>query len=374
MTKINVVHLRASNFYGGPERQLHFHAVKSQDSEFNITISSFTERGQAPEFLNMIAASKINTHVFKVKNSYDPRAVRQVKTFLKDNNAHILCTHDPRSLVIGYLASRGNKTSLLAFSRGYTKDSLRVRIYGLMDRINLRFADHIIAVSLAQKRKLTSLLIPDNKISVVHNAINAEDFRKVEPLDLHARYRFPPGAKVCVTVGRFSAEKGQTYLVKAARKAINANDSLRFVLYGDGPDLTRIKKLIRRLSLENEIFCPGFEKNVTRSIKGACVLINPSLSEGFPNVVLEAMALRVPVIATAVGGVPELIRHGENGYLVPPKEPDAITRAILEVTSNPDKAARVAEKGWEMISKNFSFEGQYRKLAEIYHRIMANSR
>ena len=118
MNKLNILHLRASNFYGGPERQLHFHARQAQGSEFAITIGSFTEGGQTPQFLKVVAEDEIETHLFQVKNAYDPKAVAAVRNFLVNNDIRILCTHDYRTHLIGWLAARRIDTGWVAFSRG----------------------------------------------------------------------------------------------------------------------------------------------------------------------------------------------------------------------------------------------------------------
>lgn len=299
---MRILHLRASNFYGGPERQLHFHARHALGSNYDITIGSFTEGGQAPQFLKVIAEDKIETCLFRVKNAYDPKAVVTVRNFLKKNDTGVLCTHDYRTHLIGWLATRRRKAKWMAFSRGWTRENVKVRLYHTIDKVILRLADHIVAVSEAQKRRLTRLLIPEGKISVVLNAIEPQQFESIRKVDLRSKYGFASDNLVYISAGRFSREKGQIYLVKATAETIEQNPRLRFVLFGDGPDLEKIRRMVASLGYEDKIRCPGFEKNMLGCIKGADVVVNPSLSEGLPNVVFEAMALGVPVVATAVGG------------------------------------------------------------------------
>jgi glycosyltransferase involved in cell wall biosynthesis len=365
---MKILHLRASNFYGGPERQIHFHARLARQAGYQIIIGSFSEQGHGPEFLNIIAADNIDTHLFQVQSAYDFSAIGKLREYLKKNNIRILCTHDYRSHFIGFRATRDIRTGWAAFSRGWTKDTLRVRLYTLLEKSIIRFADHIVAVSGSQKRKLTKLFIPDTKITVAHNAVDYDFFKNVEPNDLRRQFNFPTDSIIVIAAGRFSREKGQRYLIKAAAAAIMKNRNLRFIIYGDGPDFDYIVSMIKKLDHEQYIKCPGFEKNLLKSLKGSDILVNPSLSEGLPNIVLEAMALGVPVIATAVGGVPELINNDINGILIPSSNSDAMASAIVRLAADLDRRNRLAGEGKSTITKEFTFEEQFAALNTVYRQ------
>lgn len=368
---MKILHLRASNFYGGPERQLHFHARQARGSEFTIIIGSFTEYAQTPQFLKVIAEDNIETHLFQVKNAYDPKAVAAVRGYLVSNDIRILCTHDYRTHLIGWLATARTDIRWVTFSRGWTRENPKVRLYHTIDKVILRFADHIVAVSESQKRKLTRLFIPKKKISVVHNATAPEQLDGVERVDLRSRFGFPSDTLLHMSAGRFSREKGQVYLVKAAVAALERNHLLRFVLFGDGPDLRKVRKLVAAFGCEDKILCPGFEKNVVGNLKGADVFVNPSLSEGLPSVVLEAMALGVPVVATAVGGVPEIITHRQTGYIVAAKDPKALAEGMLFMNRHRDQARKFAESALQFVTDNFTFDKQNRKLTAVYRKVLS---
>ncbi|HUV30007.1 MAG TPA: glycosyltransferase [Acidobacteriota bacterium] len=367
---MNIIHLRASNFYGGPERQLHVHAVRSLGSPYGVTVCSFVEHGLTPRFLKVIASDNVPTHAFDVRNPYDPAAVSALRRYMTQEQTDILCTHDYRSHLIGWLATRGSSTRWLAFSRGWTAENVKVRIYHTIEKMIIRFADHVVAVSDAQRRRLTRRLVPGRKMSVVHNAIDVSSLDNLQAVDLRSHYRFPSEAVICITAGRFSREKGQAFLVRAAAQALDPRPDLRFVLYGDGPDLASVRNLICRLGLQDRVLCPGFETDMMAHVKGADILINPSLSEGLPNVVLEAMALKIPVVATAVGGVPEIIDDGDTGYLVPARDVSAMAAAVVRAASEPKAAAQIAERGRRRVLDRFSFDLQYERLTEIYRKLV----
>lgn len=367
---MKILHLRASNFYGGPERQLHLHSRHLDGSEYELTVGSFSEAGRTPEFLEVIASDGLATKTLPVKNAYDPSAPGQLREYLKANAVDILCTHDYRTHAVGWRARRGTRCRWIAFSRGWTSENRKIKLYHTLDKIIVRFADHIVAVSEAQKKRLTRLMVPDRKISVVHNAVDAAALRSVRPVNLHARFNLPRHAVVFVAGGRFSREKGQVFLVRAALGALQRDDRLRFVLFGDGPDLDSIRRLVSDSGNEQAIICPGFERNLLGCLAGADGLVNASLSEGLPNIVLEAMAVGTPVIATAVGGVPELITDGRDGLLVPPRDAASLRAKIVMLAADTDKARALADAAAETVEKNFTFAGQARRLTEVYKRTM----
>ena len=365
---MNILHLRASNFYGGPERQLHLHAREARDSKYNVTVASFSENGNMPEYLQTIAEDNIPTHLFEVSSAYDTSVIALIRDYLEKGNVSILCSHDYRTTVWACLAARRSKSRWLAFSRGYTQDNLKVRLYHTVDKFLIRQANHIVAVSGAQKDRLRRLLIRERQISVVSNAIAPKIFDETETVNLRSRFAFEPDAIVAVSGGRFSREKGQRYLIEAAAVAIKQNPKLRFVLFGDGPDLEHEREHLRSLRLEGKVICPGFERNLVGCLKDADILVNPSLSEGLPNIVLEAMAVRTAAVATAVGGVPEIIDDGKTGLLVPARDADALAKAILRAADNSEMRAGLTEQALSLIKAEYSFERQFEKLAQLYDR------
>jgi glycosyltransferase involved in cell wall biosynthesis len=365
---MNILHLRVSNFYGGPERQLHFHARFARTTEYHVTIGSFSEHGERPEFLDTIEADGLAVHLFPVTSAYDRQAVSLLKNYLKANRIDVLCTHEYRTHLIGMLSTRGTNTGWVAFSRGWTMDNLKVRLYHLLDKGIIRFADHIVAVSKAQKKRLERLLITGKQISVAYNSIMPEAFDPVAPVNLRDRYGFPPDSVVCISAGRFSREKGQRFFVAAAGDALKSNAKLRFVLFGDGPDYADLSASIAAAGLTDSIRCPGHEKNLIGCLKGADILVNPSLSEGLPNIVLEGMAVGVPVIATAVGGVPEMLTDRQNGLLVPAADSKALSAALQSLAADRDLQKQVTHAAARTIKETFSFQQQFADIAAVYDR------
>jgi glycosyltransferase involved in cell wall biosynthesis len=370
-TGAKIVHLRATNFYGGPERQLHEHAKALCDTTYEITIASFVEQSQRPDLLQRAEVDGIKTFLLDVKSAYDFSAIKMIRNYLNENRTDIICTHDYRSHAIGFRARRGTRCRWVAFSRGWTSESLKIKTYHALDKIIVRFATHIVAVSRAQKDKLVRLMISGDKISVVHNAVDAAAVRAVRPVNLKKKFDFPENAYVVISGGRFSREKGQAFFVQAAVEAVKTDDRLRFVLFGDGPDLASMRRLVSSSGNDQKIICPGFERNLLGCLADADCLVNPSLSEGLPNIILEAMAAGTPVVATAVGGVPELITDGLNGLLVPPQDAASLRAKIITLATDTDTGRDIAAAARETVGKDFTFASQGQKLIDVYQRTLA---
>lgn len=363
---MRILHLRASNFYGGPERQIHLHAVTARTSPYRVSLGSFPEAKKTPAFITAARTDGIDTRVFPVSSSYDLSVTAAIKGYIGRNGIDLVCSHEYRTAVLCFLLSRGGGVRWCAFSRGSTRENVRTASFHLVEKALIRFAHRIVAVSNGERRRLRRYLIPETRVVVVENAVDPSLIASAPRKDIRRRLGFAPDSVVCVCAGRFSAEKGQVHLVEAARTVAARDGRLRVVMFGDGPDLPRIRKKIRDAGLEHTIICPGYESSLSSYLRDCDILVNPSLSEGMPNVVLEAMALEVPAVATAVGGVPELVEDGHTGRLVAPGSGQSLARGIMELAHNPRLRRSMGKAARKRIEGKFTSGAQFTKLCGVY--------
>lgn len=368
---MNILHVRASNFYGGPERQLHFHAREAEGSAHRVIIASFLEEGEEPAFITRIREDGLPTHCFDVRSAYDTSQVRQIRRYLREQEIDILCSHDHRSTVLGWLAARNDPARWIAFSRGFTLTNAKVRLYQTAEKLLTRRAAHVVAVSEAQKQKLRKLFIKDEHITVARNAIDVETLRAVPAVDLRERFGFAEDDLIFVAAGRFSIEKCQEMIIRATAKLLPRLPHLRFILFGMGFELEKMRALTRRLGVDSQVLCPGFEHDMLGCLKGADALINASSTEGLPNIVLEALAFEIPIVATAVGGVPEIVEDGRTGTLIPPLDEASLMRAIEATAGNMERARSMARAGLEFARRECTFARQFEVLSSVYERVGA---
>ncbi|MDO8523094.1 MAG: glycosyltransferase family 4 protein, partial [bacterium] len=171
------------------------------------------------------------------------------------------------------------------------------------------------------------------------------------------------------TIAEFTKNKGLEYLVEAIQK-LKEEGKLKFhlVIIGGGEDFEKIKQEVNRLDLENEILLAGFVMNAAKYLKAFDIFILPSLKEGLPYVVLEAMNAGLPIVASSVGGLTDLIENEKNGILIPPKNSDQIADALDELIHHPATRKKYGEHSLVLVSEKFSFEKMLLGTIDIYNR------
>jgi glycosyltransferase involved in cell wall biosynthesis len=169
--------------------------------------------------------------------------------------------------------------------------------------------------------------------------------------------------------GRLSPEKGQKYLILAAKRIVEQGHRIRFLIFGEGKDKKKLELLIKELNLQETVILAGFVKNTFDYMRQADLIVNPSLTEGLPNVILEALALKKPVVATAVGGTAEIIEDQKSGYLVAPEDPAALADKILYALQHLEESQELAQVGFNLLQTKFSLETQTQKLQNLYLRV-----
>jgi glycosyltransferase involved in cell wall biosynthesis len=171
-------------------------------------------------------------------------------------------------------------------------------------------------------------------------------------------------------VGRLSAEKGFDTLILAADQLLKHDLNVEVVIVGEGDERSRLEELIAGLNRQDRIRLVGYQSDVRELYQAMDVFALSSLREGLPNVLLEAMALEVPVVATRIAGVPQVVHDGDNGLLVDPGSIDQMVQALRRLTADQDLRARLAAEARKTIEESFSFEQRMRKIAKIYDQVL----
>lgn len=370
MNKINVMHLRSSRGFYGAESVI-LSICKNIDKEkFNCFITCFKDpRFNEIALIDEARKAGIYTEVINLSFRFDLSAAFKLRALLNKYNIDILHCHDYKANFIGFIASRFRKVKLVTTIHGWTKAGARLKFYEYLDSFVIRYFDQIIVVSGGiQKTLLKSRLSPE-KIVVIHNGIDADYFSgKFVNVEYKRRIGIEDNFNVIGTVGRLSVEKGQKYLIEAASEVINIFPNTVFLIIGNGPFKKSLQDMAKSFGLEkNVIFTGPFPREELRNIYSLTdIFILPSLAEGFGLALTEAMAMGIPAIATKIGGIPEIIEYGKTGYLIPPADPNAISRAIIDLLSDKTKAELMAKAGQNFVRQRFSIYETVRKTEELY--------
>ena len=365
--KTNVVHLTDSPFYGGPERQMLGLSLALPES-IQTTILCFRDHASSVPFLKQLEGAGISARMIGHANPRFLRMIADVATELRRERADLLVCHGYKADVIGLFAARRVGIPVIAVSRGWTGHTRKVRAYEALDRRMLRRMDAVVCVSEGQAAKVARAAIPRDRLHVIHNSIDPTRFQNGAAAGraiLEGLFESPRSA-IIAAVGRQSPEKGFDQLVDAARMLARNDDRIGIVLVGDGPDRSMLEALVRDWSLQSSVVFTGFRSDVDRLLPGADILAQASHTEGLPNVVLEACAAGLPVVATDVGGTNEIIEDGVNGYLVPAADPKALASRLLDLVRSRELRHQMGNRGRDLVRTRFSFARQAAAYEELF--------
>ena len=375
--KIRILHLRDTYEVGGPGKTILETVSHIDKSLFSVSIGVFSNGigSEATPFISEARIRGITIHEIRSRGRYDPWIVREIISLLKKLKIDILHTHEARSDLLGCLAAKIGNTPVVTTMHGWIANSRRQQTITKINKWATRFFTHVIVVNTPMRDALLKEGIPSPIISVLHNCIVKENYYR----DCQAGYISQSvgreiGSPVIGTLGRLSPEKGHVDFVEAAAIVISRGYKAHFVIVGDGPETGKIDGMVAGKGLENSVTLTGYLRDPRRVLQDFDLMVLPSYSEGLPNVVLESLMMEVPVIATAVGGVPDIIRHGQEGVLIPPGDPGMMAQSIMDFLDDPIKHKTMALKGKKIVEDRFDFKIRTMKLEKIYIEIMGKVR
>jgi glycosyltransferase involved in cell wall biosynthesis len=376
---MNVVHLLASPFLGGPERQV-LGLARAQAATHRTTFLSFAERGLAGLFLQRARADGFDAIELRTNFPWVTAAIREVSEHLRRLRADVLLTSGYKPDVIGWRAARAAGVPVIGIAHGWTGATVKVRLYEMLDAWAMSWMDAVVCVSEATAERVRRAGVPAAKVAVIRNALDATAYDPGEPGASATGGRLTPVADApgspfhfgetvrfrVGAVGRLSPEKGFDVFVRAAALVARARPDVGFVVFGEGPTRPSLEELIRREGLAGRFVLAGFRQDLPAVLPGLDVAVSSSHTEGLPVAVMEAMAAGLPVVATAVGGTPEVVADGVTGLLVPVNDPAALAAKVTALLDDPRRAA-MGEAGRRRVRDEFTFAA----MAERYERLFA---
>jgi glycosyltransferase involved in cell wall biosynthesis len=369
-----VAHLTASTFFGGPERQM-LGLAGALTPRVRSLIFSFREGGRCQAFLNAAHDAGIHAQALRNDTPWLRAAVREMAGLLAEFDVNVLCCHGYKADLVGCLAAQRCGIPVVGVSRGWTAENFKVRVYEWLDKRFLRWMNRVVCVSDGQAEKVRRAGVEPSRVAVIRNAIDVNRFASPDRgclCELHDH--FPTPRRVIIaSAGRLSPEKGFDVLLEAAARVVAQDDSAGFIHFGDGPQRERMLKRIAALGLQHSFVLAGMRNDLDRLYPFFDLLVLPSHTEGLPNVVLEAFAARVPVVATAVGGTPEVVEDGINGHLVPPADPERLAARILNMLRDDERRLTMGEQGYRRVCDDFTFAAQARAYERLFAELTPSS-
>ena len=296
----------------------------------------------------------IVVHPVAIRSEAGPIAFLRLLAVLLKVRPEILAFNTPRAILCGTLASRfASVGARIIFRR--VNFPLRRNYFTL-----LKYTwgiDCIVAISESIRLQLQVCGIPASKIRTIYEGMDLSHY----PVHVPLKARRSDELAVIGTVAHLSREKGLNYLIEAASVIPDVQKRMRFVIVGNGNCRQELEKLVHEKGLTEVFHFAGFHSDISSFMKSFDMFALPSLSEGLSSAILEAMSASLPIIATNVGGIPELVTSGDNGLLVPPGDPAALARAIRQLADNPQECLRMGRRGRARMEEHFTLD---RKILE----------
>ena len=211
----------------------------------------------------------------------------------------------------------------------------------------------------------------------IHNGIDIARYNKqlgqAEAVALKTQLHLPIDVPIITTVGRLHPQKGHSYLLKAIPEILRVHSEVHFLWVGDGSLSEELKRQVDLAGLSNKITFAGVRSDIPDILAISNLFVLPSLWEGLPNVVLEAMAAGVPVVATNVDGTPELIKDGETGWLISPADTNDIATTLTRVLSDPAQLELIRKQAFQFVKDHFTSERNVEKYISLYKSFLKTS-
>ena len=374
MPPIPVLHIKDSSGMFGSERVILTIARNLDRTRFDFHLLCMRRPDRRSEAL-IGQAQRLGVRVIPVptRRRVQVDALLALRRLLKEERYAILHTHDYKSDIYGFLGSIGLPVRRVLTSHGSTRDSLRKRAYLMLDERGIYpFYDRIVAVSQELGSRLQRGRF-GGRVATVQNGFDFELFRELAPEEPEVRRRLAamksPGGFLFAVVGRLFPDKGHVYFLEAFQRLKPLFPRIKAVFVGEGPYRSRLEEWIRSQGLGEDVTFCGFVGDMPAIYSAIDCLVMPSLTEGLPYTLLEAMASGVPVVASAVGDIPCLVEHGETGLLAPPADASALEICMAAVLNDRDKAREMAKKGAEIVRDRFSARRMAAQIGNIYSEL-----
>jgi len=295
-----------------------------------------------------------------------PVSLDTVRSFCRrvsDGKYDVVHTHEYKSNLLAWYFRRKFGYKIVATAHGYNRTTLREYFYYRLERWILRRADAVITPTGQMRKQLIGFGLSPDRVHTIPNGIDIagrpQPSRKLQGSRISLLY-----------LGRLSEEKDPANLLFAVAELKKRKWNVELVLAGAGPEQQSLENQTRSHGLNDQVTMLGYVMDISPLLARADVLINPSRTECMPNSILEAMSSGVPVVATDVGGVSEMIRDGVDGLLCPARDPISLANAIECLLTHPDRAQQMAENARLRVINEFSFEKHMRDTLKLYNSLL----
>ena len=367
--------LAGSSAYGGGERYLELLCDRLDRARYRALLIC-PEPGP---FVGRMKERGVETHLVHLAPLFNPLALWRLTRLLARERVTILQTHGARANFYGRIAGRLAGVPVIVSTvhnslKDYEVTPLKRWLYTFLLRLTLPLVHRIICVSDATRWDLIDeCSAASAKTQTVYNGVDPSAFPSQPDRQKFRQELGMTQGPVLVTIGRLTEQKGHRYLLRAFPDLLNTWPQLCCVFVGEGELQDALHRMAIDLGVERACRFVGGREDIVDILAAADLFVLPSLSEGFPFVVLEALAMGLPVVASRVNGVPELIEDHKTGLLVSPRDPQSLAKAIRKVLSDPTVASRMGAEGRAVVQERFTVDRMVANTTAIFDAAMQNA-
>tara|TARA_Y100001970_G_C14217135_1_gene850331 strand:+ start:1034 stop:2134 length:1101 start_codon:yes stop_codon:yes gene_type:complete len=323
--------------------------------------------GDGP-FLDYLKNLGLTGYSIERNKSFDFLRLKKLYKIIKKNNYDTVVSFCWSAIQYSRLCCLFLPSRHIACERGH--DYNKFNVINIISRILEPISDQIIFNSKIQMFKYQKKFqIKNVPIQTIHNGINIDDFQNKKRILIHRDLNLRPDTKLIGTVGNFTSVKNFNMFIEVCEKITQSYDDIHFLAIGDGQNRGKYESIVRSKNLENKLTFLGYRKNMNEIFPCLDIFLLTSNREGMPNVVMEAMVCRVPVITTNIDGSKELIDNEINGYLVEKNDVSMMVKIIEKIINNPQTKSTITKYAFEKISKNFTVEKMVEKYEDLFLQI-----
>jgi glycosyltransferase involved in cell wall biosynthesis len=351
---------------GGTERQL-THLIKGLEKKYTISVVCTRTDGA----LAGDVKRRARVEVLGLRGGWDPRLKSRLAKLFRKYKPDIV-----HSFMFGFdyvvnQAARQSRVPVVISSRRQLADWKKPRHIRLQKKAN-PLVDAIVANSHAVAAYASDQEEwPIDSYHVIHNGIDASTMQsEMDPDIIRTRYKIPPGKHVIGMVANMSPVKDYLLFVEMATELLRRRDDIHFLMIGYGPEALTISEKIRRMNLHDSFTAVRTVSELPDMFRVFSISVLTSKVEGLPNVVMEAMAAKVPVVAAAVGGIPELIENERTGLLVRNRTLDTFADAVERCLNEPEHVQEWVDEAYRKIVREFSLSEMVERYDDLYHSLL----
>ena len=306
-------------------------------------------------------AQELEMHTVECARQVDRAVPGRIRDLVAATGADVVHAHGYKADVYAYWALHGSATPLVSTCHNWIDSSLSLRLYGVLDRTVLKRFDGVVAVSDGVREQLLMAGVHEAKIRLIRNGVDLDAFASIQSRALGS-----PQALTVGVVARLSHEKGVDTFLRAAALVAKEVPNARFVVAGDGPDRAMLDGLVQKLQLGRNVQFLGRQENMAAFYASLDLQVLPSRMEGLPMALLEGMASGLPVVATAVGEVAQVMASGDTGLLVAPDNPAAMAQSIVTLLHAPERLRFMGINARQRVAQEFSGDRMAAEYLSLY--------